>query len=278
MRETGCPVVWTEHNGGHWIVSNYELVAAAFRDWERFSSERTDPDRSAIAFTNSKRPGVLPGGERPPRWYGYRRGARRRSCRRRHPNDCGRERASGPRTTSIRSSSAASVEFVHDLTCPVPAAVTLEWLGYPRDEWQMVLGRLPRRLRLSRRLARAPEGVGGLRTGDGTHQRRAPRPGHDTTRRRPHRDRAPRGRRRTAAHGDRGVDHVPHHGRRHRHHDVADRCRVAPPLEAPGRSRNGSAPNPSCSRSPPRSSSGSTHRRARTSASSRSTPNSAAWR
>ena len=31
--DTGCPVVWTEKNGGHWIVGNYELVAAAFRDW-----------------------------------------------------------------------------------------------------------------------------------------------------------------------------------------------------------------------------------------------------
>ena len=61
VRETRCPVVWTEHNGGHWIISSYELVAAAYRDWERFSSERTDPDRSAIAFTNSKVPACLPG-------------------------------------------------------------------------------------------------------------------------------------------------------------------------------------------------------------------------
>jgi cytochrome P450 len=28
------------------------------------------------------------------------------------------------------------IEFVHDLTTVVPARVTLEWLGYPEEEWQ----------------------------------------------------------------------------------------------------------------------------------------------
>ena len=57
-----------------------------------------------------------------------------------------------------------------------PASVTLEWLGYPQDEWQMVLRHLPRRLRVPRRLARAPEGLEGLRPGAGPHRRGAPRP------------------------------------------------------------------------------------------------------
>ncbi len=73
--------------------------------------------------------------------------------------------ASGPRTTSTRSSSAGECEFVHDLTCPVPAAVTLEWLGYPARGVADVLGRLPRRLRVPGRIARAPQGVGGVRPG-----------------------------------------------------------------------------------------------------------------
>ena len=73
VRDTGCPVTWTEHNGGHWIVSTYELVAAAFRDWERFSSERIHPEQNAIAFNNSKLPPCLPEESDPPRWYGYRR-------------------------------------------------------------------------------------------------------------------------------------------------------------------------------------------------------------
>ena len=45
VKATGCPVVWTEDNGGHWIVGTYDLVATAFRDWETFSSERREPGR-----------------------------------------------------------------------------------------------------------------------------------------------------------------------------------------------------------------------------------------
>ena len=25
-----CPVAWTEHNGGHWVITRYEEVAEAF--------------------------------------------------------------------------------------------------------------------------------------------------------------------------------------------------------------------------------------------------------
>ena len=31
---------------------------------------------------------------------------------------------------------SGEIEFVHDLTTVVPARVTLEWLGYPEEEWQ----------------------------------------------------------------------------------------------------------------------------------------------
>jgi cytochrome P450 len=136
VRDTGCPVVWTEDNGGHWIVSTYELVAAAFRDWERFSSERTDPDRSAIAFTNSKVPACLPEESDPPRWYGYRRALAQILS----PQASERLRARARHWTQHSLDQVVArgeCDFVHDLTCPVPAAVTLEWLGYPRDEWQM---------------------------------------------------------------------------------------------------------------------------------------------
>jgi cytochrome P450 len=34
----GPPVVWTPHNGGHWIVARGDLIKAVLTDWERFSS------------------------------------------------------------------------------------------------------------------------------------------------------------------------------------------------------------------------------------------------
>ena len=99
-----------------------------------------------------------------------------------------------------------------------------------------VLRRVPRRLRVPGRLARAPEGVRGVRPGAEPDRRRAAGPDRVATRRRTDRDRAPRGRRRTAARGHRAVDHVPDDGRRHRHHHVAHRrCAVAP-RAAPRRS------------------------------------------
>jgi cytochrome P450 len=136
VRDAKCPVAWTEHNGGHWVISSYEAVAAAFRNWERFSSERTDPDRSAIAFTNSKVPVCLPEECDPPRWYGYRRSLSRILSP--HASECLRARARFWTAHYLdQVVERGECDFVHDLTCPVPAAVTLEWMGYPREEWQM---------------------------------------------------------------------------------------------------------------------------------------------
>ena len=136
VRDTGCPVVWTEQNGGHWIVSNYELVAAAFRDWERFSSERIHPEQNAIAFNNSKLPPCLPEESDPPRWYGYRRALAVILSPQASERLRGRARF-WTKHYLDQVVARGECDFVHDLTCPVPAAVTLEWLGYPREDWQM---------------------------------------------------------------------------------------------------------------------------------------------
>jgi hypothetical protein len=51
---TRCSVAWTEAHGGYWIAAGYEEVAAAFRDWESFSSARSDPDRTSQSIGASK--------------------------------------------------------------------------------------------------------------------------------------------------------------------------------------------------------------------------------
>jgi len=136
VREAGCPVAWTDHSGGHWVVSSYEAVSAAFRDWERFSSERTDPDRSAIAFTNSKVPACYPEESDPPRWYGFRRALA--PILSPQASEALRERARFWTAHYLdQVADRGECDFVHDLTCPVPAAVTLEWMGFPRDDWEM---------------------------------------------------------------------------------------------------------------------------------------------
>jgi cytochrome P450 len=68
-----CPVAWTDRDGGYWVISGYEEVAAAFRDWEHFSSARTNPEISSIVLGNSRLPLLTPEEIDPPEWYPLRR-------------------------------------------------------------------------------------------------------------------------------------------------------------------------------------------------------------
>jgi len=129
-----CPVSWTPSNGGHWTIAGYDEVATAFREWEMFSSERADPARCAISIAHSAIPLMLPEESDPPRWHGYRRilaellspgAVERMRPRVEHWVDDQIDQF-------IESGSA---ELAHDLAVPVPSMVTMEWLGWPRDEW-----------------------------------------------------------------------------------------------------------------------------------------------
>ena len=55
MRD-GCPVAYSEAHGGFWLLSRYQDVRAALRDWQTFSSNH--PGRIAIPHT---KPGAHPG-------------------------------------------------------------------------------------------------------------------------------------------------------------------------------------------------------------------------
>ena len=68
-----APVLRSDFNGGLWMLTRYEEVCAAFRDWETFSSARTDPALSSIAVTQGKAPLLVPEELDPPDWDPYRR-------------------------------------------------------------------------------------------------------------------------------------------------------------------------------------------------------------
>jgi cytochrome P450 len=133
LRE-GCPVSWTAHNGGHWTLAGYEDVTTAFRDWETFSSERPDPERCAISIAHSPLPVLLPEESDPPRWHGYRRILAELLS----PGAVERLR---PRVEYWvehlidQFIETGRAELAHDLAVPLPSMVTMEWLGWPRDEW-----------------------------------------------------------------------------------------------------------------------------------------------
>jgi cytochrome P450 len=132
-----CPVAWTEHFGGYWVVSRYEEVAAAFRDWEHFSSARTAPDRCAITITGGAAPLLIPEELDPPSWHPHRRILATLLS----PQASERLRPRAAHWVSHHLDQvieSGRCELARDLTCPIPAAVTLEWLGFPRDDWQMI--------------------------------------------------------------------------------------------------------------------------------------------
>jgi cytochrome P450 len=68
-----CPVAWTNANGGHWVVSRYQEVAIAFKDWETFSSARTDPEISSLSVGQLKIAPLYPEELDPPEWHPLRR-------------------------------------------------------------------------------------------------------------------------------------------------------------------------------------------------------------
>ena len=134
-----CPVGWTEHNGGHWVISGYAEVAAAFRDWEHFSSARTDPEISSIVLGNSRLPLLTPEEIDPPEWYPVRRILSELLA----PRRAERLRARARHWTAHcidQFIEAGECEFTHDLSVPVPGAVTLEWLGFPEADWPVIWG------------------------------------------------------------------------------------------------------------------------------------------
>ena len=130
-------MAWTERDGGYWVISGYEEVAAAFRDWEHFSSARTDPEISSIVLGRRRLPLLTPEEIDPPDWYPLRRILSEllapRAAERLRP------RAHHWTTHFVdQFIEQGECEFTHDLSVPVPGAVTLEWLGFPETDWRMI--------------------------------------------------------------------------------------------------------------------------------------------
>ena len=131
-----CPIAWTEANGGHWIVTKYQEVSSAFKDWETFSSARTDPEYSSISI-GTKIPPLYPEELDPPEWFPLRRILS-------EVLSPGAVKQLGPRINHWvtyyidRVVEAGSCEMAEDLACPIPAAVTLELLGFPEADWSRI--------------------------------------------------------------------------------------------------------------------------------------------
>ena len=128
------PVAWTNANGGHWVVAGYDAVTTAFRDWETFSSARTDPAISSLSLGDARMPRLYPEELDPPLWNPQRKILATLLA----PKAVETLRPRVRHWVSHfieRFIDVGQADLAHDLAVPVPSAVVMEWLGWPEEEW-----------------------------------------------------------------------------------------------------------------------------------------------
>ncbi|MFG1891133.1 cytochrome P450 [Micromonospora sp. NPDC049051] len=136
-----CPVGRTDAHGGFVYTTRYADVVRVARDDDTFSSARSTAGGAGTAIVIPRGPGLeqYPIELDPPAATDYRNlinplltqeaVAKLAPMVARH-------------TTRIIDDFIAqgSVDFVRDLTNPLPAAVTLDWLGFPEADWARLAG------------------------------------------------------------------------------------------------------------------------------------------
>jgi len=130
-----CPIAWSESYGGFWVVSDYEGNHEVLKNHEVFTTERPPDDLEGTTLTIPKYPGEYLGSPEeydPP----YHTPLRRMLNAVSSPNA---SEAMMPRirhwtTTCIDEViESGRCDLVYDIASPVPAYITLEWLGFPLD-------------------------------------------------------------------------------------------------------------------------------------------------
>jgi cytochrome P450 len=129
------PVAWSEANGGYWIISGYDAVFAAARDDDVFSSARSSDGGEGLTVVIPKNPVHLhiPIELDPPQFRPYRKIV----------NAITAPAAVDRMSRLIDFYCTWFVDQVIergdcDFTeiASVPAIVTIDWLGLPREDWQ----------------------------------------------------------------------------------------------------------------------------------------------
>ena len=138
LRET-CPVAWSTRYGGFWVVSDYEGNQEVLKHHEIFTSERWPQDdghgTSQIPSLGKGEP-ALPLELDPPAHISVRQLLNRVMS----PNAA---EAMRPRISYWVARHIDAVieggqcDLAYDVASPVPAHVTLEWLGYPLEHAEL---------------------------------------------------------------------------------------------------------------------------------------------
>jgi cytochrome P450 len=132
-----CPVAWSDRYGGFWVVSKYAEVSRVLKDSKTFSNAR---DLVSEYGTSSTIPPMPVPIFLPQELDGAAHLKYRRLL-----NAVLSPKASASLLPRIvqwtnhwldKMAAVGTADFVYDYAIPVPAAVTLEWLGFPSEDWQ----------------------------------------------------------------------------------------------------------------------------------------------
>jgi cytochrome P450 len=131
-----CPVAWSEEYGGYWIVSDYEGNHEVLKNTDVFTSERPadNPRYSGLSVPGQPERDLVfyPEEQDPPHHAPVRRLINAHLS----PAEAQRMIPEIERwtTTFIDDDiESGSCDLLEEITGPVPAFVTLSWLGYPHD-------------------------------------------------------------------------------------------------------------------------------------------------
>lgn len=126
----GCPVAWTDAHDGFWVVTGYDDVARVTKDHRHFSTSKgitiPPPPYGESALIDFD----------PPKHTGYRR-FMNPTLSREFVEESLKPRIEHWTNVFLdRIIEAGRCDLVYDIAVTIPAAVTMEWLGWDKeDEW-----------------------------------------------------------------------------------------------------------------------------------------------
>jgi cytochrome P450 len=134
----GFPVAWTPHYGGFWVVSRYDDVATVLHDDATYSSRHLEEEDGIVyqGILIPPRPSKhIPLEMDPPDFFNFRRALNPLFA----PAVA---EALKPRVLELTTAcidahiESGAIDLVMELGVPVPAMITLEFVGLPLDDWQ----------------------------------------------------------------------------------------------------------------------------------------------
>ncbi|WP_419827192.1 cytochrome P450 [Sphingomonas sp.] len=140
IRESGCPIAWSGAHGGYFVPSRYNDIVAIAQDSQTFSSAKTfDAATGAVSggvlIPAIPFPTAYPIETDRPVWDAYRSFINRRFAPKAAEarRDFARHHASRLLDQVIET---GEIDFIADLTGPLPAIVTMDLMGLPLADWR----------------------------------------------------------------------------------------------------------------------------------------------